>query len=354
MREQRLLLPLCVWSVLMRQKAALLWVAVLLFSLSFSACTQGKPSVSRTIFAMDTVMTLTVQGERAKEALDAAISRIFELEALLSVTNEQSEIFKLNHAEGADVQLSHEVYTLLETAVAYSEQFHKIFDCTISPVVALWGFYTDEFRVPSPEELEDALSSVNFQNVQLKDGNIAALKNGAQVDLGGIAKGYAAEKVRDILCSYQIKNAILDLGGNVLALGKRNGTNLWRVAVRDPTDTTAQLCVFQVSDLALVTSGSYQRYFEKDGVRYHHILDPKTGLPTQNDLLSVTIITENAIYADVLSTALFIMGYEDAVSFWKHKNDFEVVFVLQSGEVVMTEGAAAYLDGQIDATTLFR
>ena len=349
-----MLLPLFIWSVLMRQKAALLWVAVLLFSLSFSACTQGKPSVSRTIFAMDTVMTLTIQGERAEEALDAAISGIFELDALLSVTNEQSEIFKLNHAEGADVQLSPVVYELLESAVAYSEQFYEIFDCTISPVVALWGFYTDEFRVPSSEELEVALRSVDYRNVQLKDENIVALKNGAQVDLGGIAKGYAAEKVRSILLSYQIENAILDLGGNVLAMGKRNDTNLWRVAVRDPIDTTAQLCVFQVSDFALVTSGSYQRYFEKDGVRYHHILDPKTGMPAKSDLLSVTIITKNAVYADVLSTALFVMGYEEAVQFWRVSNDFEAVFVLETGEIILTEGASSLLDSQIKALVLYR
>lgn len=322
--------------------------------LFFTSCAHKALRSSRTIFAMDTVMTVTLLGSQSEQALEAAVSRIFELDALLSATNESSEIAKLNAAGGADIQLSSEVYELLESAVAYSARFAGFFDCTLAPLVSLWGFYTDELYIPTQEELQAALNTVGYQNIRLKGANIAALENGAQIDLGGIAKGYAAEQIRDLLSSYEIDSAILDLGGNVLALGEREDGTSWRVAVRDPVQTNDSICVFKGSDISFVTSGSYQRYFEENGVHYHHIMDPKTGIPAESDMLSVTIITENSEYADVLSTALFVMGYEEAVQFWRASNDFEAVFVLETGEIILTEGASSLLDSQIEALVLYR
>lgn len=321
----------------------------LLITLAFSfllctACAPRLKSFSKTIFTMDTVMTLTAYGERAQEAIEASVTRLFELDALLSVTREESEIARLNAANGADVRVSQEVYDLIGIAVDYSKQFSGYFDITISPVVSLWGFYTDTFRVPNKAELEAVMTSVDYRNVVLKEDLTVALQNGAQIDLGGIAKGYAADVVREILTAYEIDSAILDLGGNVLAFGFKADGSGWNVLVRDPFETGSQLCLLSVSDKALVTSGSYQRYFEENGVRYHHIMNPETGRPAESDLVSVTVITDEATYADALSTALFVMGYEQAVKYWREKGDFEAIFVMSGGNVFLTQGAMDLLE----------
>ncbi len=299
----------------------------------FMACEVQDKGVHKTIFAMDTVMTFTVYGDRAQEAVDAACARIFELDELLSVTKESSEVARLNAAEGEAVQVSLEVFDLIRTAKDYSERFDGFFDVTAASVVDLWGFYTDDFHIPSDDEIKSALSNVNYHYIQMDDSeHTVALENGAKLDLGAIAKGYAAEQIRLLFSEYGIRHAVVNLGGNVLVLGKKPDASEWLVAVRNPSQTNLQLGLLGVTDCALVTSGSYQRYFEEDGIRYHHIMDPKTGRPAESDLVSVTVITDDATYADVLSTALFVMGYEKALSYWESFSDFEAIFVLSFQE----------------------
>lgn len=325
----------------MRRKVCCFLISL---ALILTLCTGCAPKpYSKTIFAMDTVMTLTAYGENAQDAVEAAVARLFEMDALFSVTNPKSEIATLNAADGADVTVSPEVYGLLETAVAYSEKFAGYFDITISPIVALWGFYSDVFAVPDAAAVQDALTQVDYHFVNLKSDLTVSLDGGAQIDLGAIAKGYAAEQVREVFANYGVQNALIDLGGNILALGSKQGAASWRVAVRDPFDSAAQLCILAVSNQALVTSGSYQRYFEQDGVRYHHIMSPETGEPAESDLISVTVITDDALYADTLSTALFVMGSDRAAAYWRSSHDFEAVFVRTSGEILCTPGVMAML-----------
>lgn len=294
-------------------------------------------------------MTLTAYGENAQDAVEAAVARLFELDALLSVTNAKSEVAALNAADGTNVTLSPEVYGLLETAAFYSEKFAGYFDVTISPVVDLWGFYTDHFAVPDAAAVQESLTHVNYHFINFKEAFTVSLDDGAQIDLGAIAKGYAAEQIREIFADYGIENAIIDLGGNILAFGNKPNASPWHVAVRDPVDSTEQLCTLTVSDKALVTSGSYQRYFEQDGVRYHHIMDPKTGAPAESDLISVTVITDDALYADALSTALFVMGFNRATAYWRSSPDFEAIFVMASGETLCTPGVMTLLAEPVDS-----
>ena len=221
--------------------------------------------------------------------------------------------------------------------------FLKRFDPTVYPLVCLWGFPSGEYHIPTEAELTGALAHTGPQHLQL-DGAAAALDAGCSVDLGGIAKGYAAE-----LCARQLEDAgaqaaMLSLGGNVQTVGSKPDGSPWQVGIADPDDPSSAIAVVRFTgSKALVTSGDYQRYFEQDGVRYHHILDPQTGRPVQNGLRSVTILADSGTLADGLSTALFVMGLERATEFWRASSDFEAVFITEDGTICATEGAAALL-----------
>lgn len=327
----------------MKHRRYFLLMAIL-FLFQCTGCTPRTKSATKTLFAMDTVMTLTAYGAHAEEAITVAAEKLFELDRLLSVTRTDSEISRLNAAGGEAVTLSPEVYSLIKAAVTYSEEFCGYYDLTVKPLVEAWGFYDDDYSVPDAQELRALLETVDFHNVVLEEAYNVHLLHDAQLDLGGIAKGYAAELVRAIFEDHQIEGAVLDLGGNVLTMGEKADGTHWRVAVRSPFQPDEQLCILSVPEKALVTSGSYQRFFEIDGVRYHHILDPSTGAPADSDLLSVTVITEDAAYADALSTALFVMGYDQAVDYWREHGNFEAVFVRQTGEVSCTPSVLAWVE----------
>lgn len=217
------------------------------------------------------------------------------------------------------------------------------FDPTVYPLVCLWGFPSGEYHIPTEAELTGALAHTGAQHLQL-DGAAAALDAGCSVDLGGIAKGYAAEQ-----CAHQLEDAgaqaaMLSLGGNVQTVGSKPDGTAWQVGIADPKDPSSAIAVVRFTgSKALVTSGDYQRYFEQDGVRYHHILDPQTGRPVQNGLRSVTILADSGTLADGLSTALFVMGLERATEFWRASSDFEAVFITDDGVIYATEGAAPLL-----------
>lgn len=310
-------------------KRALL-CAVLLIILS--GCGQAEPH-SVTLFAMDTVMELTVYGEGS--LLDEAQAIIAEGEQRLSVTESGSEIAALNR-EGAN-PISPKTEELLRQAQALCEQTGGALDISIYPVVRAWGFTTGEYRVPGDEELAGLLPLVDYQKLQIKEGR-AALSSGMQIDLGSVAKGWMGDKVLELFRQSGVKSALLNLGGNVQALGTKPDGSSWRVAVRDPAGE-GYAGALEVTDKAVVTSGGYQRYFEEGGQVYHHIIDPATGRPARSELLSVTIVGDNGFTCDGLSTALFVMGLEKAADFWRANGGFEAVF-LTGDSAIITEGLA--------------
>ncbi len=299
-----------------------------------SGCTPRREPVKDTFTAMDTVMTLTLYGGEA-DALDAARDRVLELDALLSVTDPDSDIAVLNR-EGT-AALSPDTAKLLEQALELCAQTDGALDITIYPVVRAWGFTTGNYTVPDDGTLAALLKRVDYTRVTLEDG-AAVLPRGTEIDLGAVAKGWTGDELAGLLREKGVESALLELGGNIHTLGSRPDGSDWRVAVRDPADAENYLGVVSVSNQAVITSGGYERYFERDGVRYWHIMDPRTGAPARSGLASVTVVADSGLYGDALSTALFVMGRDAALDFWRARRDFEAVLVSEDGSVTVTAG----------------
>lgn len=331
-----------------RQLAALL---LTIFALSLTACGEtATESETRTVYAMDTVMNLTVYGENAAAALESAEKELHTLdEAVLSRTAEGSELYALNTSNGETFEYGADdiLPTLIETALTISDATDGAFDPTLAPVLDAWGFTKDSRRVPSADELKELLSHTGCGKVALEktaDGWTVTLLDGAQLDLGGIAKGYAADLLRAQLEKEGVTSATLDLGGDVFVMGRKTDGSDWRIAVKDPADTESYLGVVSAADKFVVTSGVYERYFEENGVRYHHILDPKTGCPAESGLVSVTVLCGNGAWADALSTACFVLGPDGALALRDdladQGTDFELILVTDDGRVLYTDGLA--------------
>ena len=236
---------------------------------------------------------------------------------------------------------SEETAALLQSAMTYSAATGGLFDVTVAPLVSLWGITTDSPRVPSQSEIDALLPLVGSGHIHM-DGNAVTLDSGCAVDLGGIAKGYASDRVAQVLRQYAVTGAAVSLGGNVYVCGQKSDGSAWSVAVQDPKDTGAYAMTLELTDVFAVTSGGYQRYFtDSDGTVYQHILDPRTGRPAQTDLLSVTVIGQNGTMADAYSTALYVMGEQAACDFWRDSGGaFDLVLITADGRVLYTPGLA--------------
>ena len=297
------------------------------------------------VIAMDTAMVLTAYGKESTRAVYDAEEEVRRLDALLSRTSGSSEISMLNGAGGEMVPVGAEICTLIQTAGDFTEATGGAFDITIAPVVSAWGFTTDSYQVPDREALQTLLESVGMEHVHLSGGS-ARLDPGTMIDLGGIAKGYTADRVAEIFQEHAVPRGKVELGGNILVIGDKPDGTAWRVGVQDPKHpdkADGLVCVLNLTDAFAVTSGSYQRYFEQDGKRYHHIIDPATGCPADSGLTSVTVVADsargNGTMCDALSTALFVMGEDKALDFWRSGvYDFQLVLVTEDGRVVVTEG----------------
>ncbi len=305
---------------------------------------QGEP-LERTFFAMDTVMSVKLYAGGDEALLDAAEDRVRELEALWSVTDENSEIYALNR-DGAVSGLSPETADLLDTALGLCQRTGGALDISTYPLLRCWGFTTGEYSVPDEETIAALLPLADYTQVR-QEGTYASLAEGMELDLGSVAKGCTGWWLAHLLRENGVTSALLDLGGNIQTVGAKPDGSPWRVAVRDPAGDGA-LGVVEVVDKAVITSGGYERYFEEDGVRYWHILDPETGRPAHSGLVSVTVVGDTSAawgdagaVCDGLSTALFVMGREEAVGFWRgHREEwgFELILVEEDGSVTVTAG----------------
>lgn len=294
------------------------------------------------VFAMDTVMLLAAYGENAEAALDAAAERLYALEADLDPENEAGSVHAANAGAGSQVVVSADSFHVMETAMRYWMLSDGALDPGLYPLSKAWGFIGGDYRVPTADEIASLLAVKNTGGVRL-DGAACAVTvpAGMEVSFGAVGKGYAAQAVVDLMADMGVTSAILSLGGNVQTLGetKPDGSQ-WQVAVTDPYDTGAYAGILSVGQTAVVTSGGYQRFFEEDGVTYIHILDPETGYPVDNDLLSVTVVTADGTAADALSTTLFVMGVDRALAFYEEQGDFELVLITKDDEVIVTPGIA--------------
>ena len=349
--------------------------AVAVMSLTaLSACAFGEPVMkTRSLFAMDTIMEIQAAGD--EELLTGAETMIRDLEKKLSVTDEGSEIYALNRDGKAEV--SSDVEDIMRRALSVCAETDGALDISIYPVLKAWGFTTGSYRVPDEEEIDALLENVDYRQVQAQQdtgtvllshctqqdtgtvllssaggesdksassdsGCQVSIAPGMQVDLGSVVKGYTGSAVAKYFRDNGVKSALINLGGNVECIGKKPDGNKWKVAIKSPFagSKTGIFGVIEAEDMAIITSGGYERFFEEDGKTYWHILDPKTGYPAENGLVSVTIIGSDGLRCDGLSTALFVMGLDDAMEFWKQHGDFDAVFITDTGEAYVTSGIA--------------
>lgn len=316
-------------------------IFLLLLSILLSGCggSAADAPTETELFAMDTFMRIRIWG--GSDLLDDACAEIRRLESLFSVTSDESELYALNRDGTA--ALSEDTAALLRLASQAAERTDGDFDPTVGPLVRLWGFLSDEPHVATQAEIDALLPLVGAEHLRLTDST-ATLADGCAVDLGGIAKGYTAQKCLSLLKAGGASAAIVSLGGNVQTLGSKPDGENWVIGIADPAQPSEAIATLTFSGAkALVTSGSYQRCFTQDGRQYHHILDPATGRPAESGLTSVTVLAEDGALADALSTALFVKGLDESVAFWRESDDFEAIFLTEDGNILATEGAAPLL-----------
>lgn len=285
---------------------------------------------------MDTIMNISAYGSNSKEAVRAAQDEINRLDALFSVQNKNSDIYILNGEKSLDA--SDDTLSIINRSLEINSLTDGAFDITTQPLSALWGFYSGlENRVPSQNEIDDVLNAVGSQHIIVNGGNVS-LDSKSSIDLGGIAKGYASQRAAHILEERGITSALISLGGNVRAIGKKPDGSLWNVAVTDPDDINSAVGTLSVCDKAVITSGDYQRYFVENGKKYHHIIDASTGFPVDSGLRSVTVVSEDDCLADAMSTALFVMGLDKGTEFCRNNSDLlGAVFIAGNGKVYITQ-----------------
>lgn len=320
--------------------------------LCLTGCGKQTTEATAQIFAMDTVMEVAACGPKAEEAVQEAEGQIKALENKLSRTKADSLVSGLNR-DGSIRHLTYDYWNLIARAKEYRDATNGAFDITIAPVMDAWGFTGDQFRVPEQSELNELLKHVNSDEIQIQEepSYSVTLGEGQAIDLGGIAKGYTSDLVEQTFRANGIESGKISLGGNVFVLGGKPDGSDWRVGIKDPRNESGLAAILSLRDAYAITSGGYERYFEENGKTYHHIIDPSTGYPADSGLLSVTVVAAdngpdwagagNGAMCDAFSTALFVMGEEQALDFWRNGGyDFDLVLVTEDGRVVITAGLA--------------
>lgn len=311
------------------------------FALCMSGCSAVPAYNSAVGFYLDTVVT--VSGYADEAVLRSAVDKCGEYEALLSRTVEGSDVWRINHANGQPVEVSDETAELLETALEVCEKSSSALDITIAPCSSLWDFKAESPALPDEKAIAKAAKLVDYTKLKL-DGNTVTLPDGMGIDLGAVAKGYIADKIVEYLRTEGVKSAVVNLGGNVALVGGKPDGSAWAIGIQDPNreDGTSAYSI-SGQDESIVTSGVYQRGFDLGGIRYHHILDAETGYPVQNGLASVTIITESSAIADAMSTACFVMGLREGLSFAQSMG-VDAVFIDAEGNMHCTPAIEGRLE----------
>lgn len=300
--------------------------------------------MTRTEFLMDTVITLKMYDQKDNKILDEAVNRLKEIEEIMSATIDTSDISLINKNSGIKpVKVHDDVYYVIQQAKYFARITKGAYEPTIGPLVDLWnitGTDKDErHSIPTEEEIKKRMALVDYNDLELMDNNHVYLKReGMKLDLGGIVKGYAADEVKRIFIENGIESAIIDLGGNVYALGKKENGEAWRIGIQDPFEVTGSyLGILSVEDKSIVTSGDYERFFIYEGQKYHHIIDSKTGYPSENEVAGVSIISDKSIDGDALSTALFILGVDEGTELINEQENIEAIFITKQEEVIVDE-----------------
>lgn len=288
------------------------------------------------IFALDTFINLRIYGENAESAAELANTKIIDFEKKLSVTDPESEVSRINSSGGVS-SIDADMLNIIRTAQAVSVLTDGALDISVYPVVKLWGFTEDNKKVPEQAAIDEALQKVDYTKIIIdEDSQTVKINPNMQIDLGAVAKGYISEQIKNRMKEQGIESAVLSFGGNIQTIGTKNGA-LWKIGVKYPF-TEESFAILSEEETAVVTSATDQRYFEEDGKMYHHIIDPKSGYPVDNEAYSVTVVCESGAKADALSTALFVMGADRAKELYRITDDFDFIILDKNDNVYVSEG----------------
>ena len=322
-------------NIIKKLSAVLTASALLLTGCSGAkSSTQTDQDLTYTDMLFDTVINIQILDPADVSFLDCLKKICKKYVTMFSTTNTDSELYKLNHANGQPFTVSSETANLIQDGIHYSELSGGAFDLTIEPVSALWDFKADKPTVPSSDAIAQAVSHVDYTKVDIQDNTVTLEDPEAGIDLGAIAKGYIADQVKTYLKKQGIKHAIINLGGNVDVIGTKPDGSKYNIGIQKPFDESGEaITSVQLKDQTVVTSGIYERYFKKNGKLYHHILDPRTGYPCENNLYSVSIITDSSTKADALSTTCFLLGYEKGMELIQSMDGVEAIFITDDEKV---------------------
>lgn len=306
----------------------------------------GVEKISKSSYYMDTICEITIYDmeemseENANAAIDSAFSLCADYESLISATREESDIYKINEAGGDAVSCDGDTIELLQLGIKYGDLSEGKFDITLGQVTDLWDFHAEEPKVPAAADVAAALKAVDYQQIQIDDNQVSMTDAKGKINLGGIGKGYIADRAAEHLESLGVYSAIINFGGNIVAIGENDG-NPFKIGIKDPNNANGDvLGAVSVNDATVVTSGVYERCFEQDGKIYHHILDVKTGYPVDTDVMSVTLVAAKGRSADcdALSTTCLILGVEEGMKLIESVGGIDAVFVDAEGNITQTEG----------------
>ncbi|SJZ92587.1 FAD:protein FMN transferase [Selenihalanaerobacter shriftii] len=316
-----------------------------ILAIGFIRTNSKPPQYETKEFFMDTVVSVKATGDNAKRAVTDAIKVMRQIADESDRYKQASIVSKINRQAGIrPVKVDDDILNMIKTAKEYGSSINGKFDITIAPVIELWGFGTENKTVPNTQKLKEKLKLVNYKDIIINEEKetVMLAKPGMKIDLGGVAKGYIVDKAAKILKEAGIKSALINAGGNIRTIGTKYNGDKWRLGIRNPRDDEKDpddtyLDVIAVKETNIVTSGDYQRYFMQAGKRYHHVLDPDTGYPARG-LASVTIISDSSFTADILSTALFILGFEDAKAYIQNHSQIEGMLITTDLEKWKSKG----------------
>ncbi len=298
--------------------------------------------VSKTEIFMGTAITITLYNGENEEIFDKVFDKIYEIESLVSINDKNTEINNLNDKAGIEpVKLSDTSYYIVKKALEYSKISEGGYDLTIGPLVKLWSIGLPEQKVPTKEEIDNTIKKIDYSKVEINDETkeVFLKEKGMMIDLGSIAKGYAADEIVNILKQEDVKQAIINLGGNIYAMGLKNNELDWTIGIQNPFSDRGDIVgSVSVHDKSVVTSGVYERFIEEEGVRYHHILNPKTGYPYESEIAGISIISDKSIDGDALSTLIFTKGVHEGIELVEQLEGIDAIFITNKKEVYLTSG----------------
>ncbi len=302
-------------------------------ALSLASCDTSENISKIDFFAFDTYISVT-----AYDCDDSILAGVEELvrsyESKISVTKEDSQVSLFNQNKKAN--FDSDISCLLEKSLDACKQTQGYFDITVYPAVKRWGFFDDELYIPTPSELKDLAYKIDYRKIE-SNGDIYTTTSDCEIDLGGCAKGYIGDKCADYLVEHNVTSAVINLGGNVRVLGRKNDDSKYNIAIESP-DKYEYIAYINAEDTSIVTSGAYERNFvDEAGNIYHHLIDPFTAAPAQSDIKSVSIICDDGTLADCLSTALFVMGSQKAIEFSNMHDNFGAVILMNDDTVFVSE-----------------